>query len=413
MPGVFPQATVKNYNNPQNIATLGTNYYGQRFITEPNYRAKDALITTNTGTAGAPYGWASDASSGVTNGRFNSDVVTYSLDIIGTTTFKKFIEDTQIDFVYSAFAGSNNGLTVPQYTGRSIQVGRMFKAEPGNADDHRLIEGETPMGQKLEAERLQFDIRFFGAVWKYTDMTEQLSTRELIASIRDVVAYHAKAVMELEQKEEILNSGNYLIGSGGASIELAGAFDPDDVRDAEQYLVTHGAKPITGIVGGTDKFESAGLNPSYVMITNPASMSTIESKPYVVATEPNGFLALKRYSNGGVGFHAAEMGSVARNTRVLQSNRAPIFVAGSTITGSGLTGTVPASTTLAISTIFAKDAYMTTGMAGQMGPKFYTVGDSGGNAADPLAQLRFIGYKMNCKTVIWDPQLIVNLVHKI
>lgn len=412
MPTIFDRSSVGTLNNPASISTLNnTPYLGQISKTGPNYAANDTIITSNIDTNG-PYKWVSATSSGITGGKFNANVVAHPLDIIGTTYFQKFIASSQREFVYSMFMSGNEGLRVNANNGNTVEIGRLKKPEPSSTADHILVEGETPKGQTLEAERFSFKINFYGAIWKFTDLSQKLGVAEIINTINQQVGHHAKALMELDVKETLVSGGNWILAGGATTLITVTEPAMGDMRTIEEFYQNYDADPIVPMNGPSGNTATQTIPASYVMIAPTRGIRALEAKAYDAKTEPYGWRPLSMIPNGGK-FHDAELGWVGTSIRVMYSNRAPLFKTGDTVDMSGLSSGT-ATFSIAIATVFAQNAYTMVGMDGAaMSPTFYSQGGKGGDLFDPLDQIRTIGYKMSGKTIIWDPQKVINYAYKV
>ena len=252
-----------------------------------------------------------------------------------------------------------------------------------------LTEGVTPDGQSLAFTSFTVDLVQYGSVVKFTDVLLKTHEDDLIQVASELLGEQAGQTKD-ELVRDVLNAGTNVVYSGGAAdrASVSAPVSATELKAARRILDRNNAKKITSFVKPSQGYNTTPLPPSYVAITHPDIVFTLQSL--------SGWRPVETYYSQGGLIDEGEVGAW-NNIRFIATTNAKIWA------GAGSGGVDVYSILVMGARAYGVVKHDALGFA-----SFYEPLGSAGEA-DPLHQRAAMGWKMMTASAILNDDFIVRI----
>jgi N4-gp56 family major capsid protein len=261
---------------------------------------------------------------------------------------------------------------------------------------HRLTEGETPLGETVNAQDIEATLSQFHALYRYSDRVADLYEDDVPGEMKRLVGERMGLVLEMERWGKLRAGTNvfYPLSSvtsrasvGGAAGHLlsAGLF-----RRVARSLSNNLAPKVTGILDASVKIGTAPIEAAFVVVCH----SDLEAD---LRSQLSGFVHVSEYGNRQV-MHENELGSWEQFRFVTSPHLAPYLLQGGTHTAgvylaNGAPNTGSNASDVYPMLVMAEDCYGDVMLRGANAMQVFTQSPGTTSSSDPLGQRGHVGAK--------------------
>jgi N4-gp56 family major capsid protein len=264
---------------------------------------------------------------------------------------------------------------IPKRQGATGNWRRFTSLAPATAP---LVEGVTPVGDRLVVQNVTATVQGYGKYVYLTDLLDMAGIDPVATETVELMGENAAETLDMVVRDVVARGTNVYRVNGRAnrgSVRAGDIMDGATMRRARRIMARNNAKPIPG----------AG---AYIGIIHPdVSFDIMGDAAWVNA---NQYAGSQKIFDGEIG--------KLHGVRYIETTLAPIF-AGQGFGGIDVYGTI----------IIAANAYGVPDIAGSSKPKTIIKSLGSGGTSDPLEQRSSIGWKAYLAAVRLDELCILRV----
>lgn len=261
-----------------------------------------------------------------------------------------------------------------------------------------LVEGVTPVGNKLANQDYTVTLAQYGDYITITDVIQDTHTDPILQQATDILGEQAALTVETLRFNTLKAGTNVFYANGVAGRNnVVAAITLADQRRITTALNRQNAKKITSVVASTPDFNTKSVEASYMAVCHPDLETDIRSM--------TGFVPVASYGPHTSTFEG-EIGSVEQVRYLTSTVIAPWADAGGT--KGAMRSTSGTNADVYPILFFARDAFGIVPLKGKssMTPMVVNPKPAPG---DPLAQRGTVGWKLWTSTVILQEAFMARL----
>ena len=300
---------------------------------------------------------------------------------VGVQAVGKLLAHAEFENVVTKFA------TIFPFKDNKGQVIRFRRLVPNVISTKPLVEGVTPPSKAVRSEIVDFRIKQYGAVYRFSDWVDTLHEENISSEIVELAGVEASHVREFVLWG-YLRSGTQVFRAGGAATraQIDSVFSISTVDAATNLLRRNFAREVTEMVNATPNVGTEPIGAGFLAFGHIDLWHDIY--------EMDTFVPTYRYGDARKATSNYEIGSLRGNVRVLLAPHLPYWPdAGETVANApGMRSDNNVRANVYPLVIVGREAYGAIPLKG-MNSVGLTAKKAEPTDSDPLAQRHFVAWK--------------------
>ena len=200
-----------------------------------------------------------------------------------------------------------------------------------DAAAHQIQEGVSPIPDKLDAVDYTVTMKYYGAVYYYTNFVQDMYEDDIPKYQKMQLGQRMGLVREKIREGALRGCTNRYYAGGTSRATVDGKITMDALRSITSQLKLNHADFITSVVKAGPMFNTASVEPSFVVYVGPTGENDVRNLP--------GFTKVVEYGGNTTPFHPLEIGAVDNFRFIVGPELATIPNAGAAVGSTGLYST--------------------------------------------------------------------------
>lgn len=245
-----------------------------------------------------------------------------------------------------------------------------------------LAEGTTPTPNTITFQDITVTLQNYGILYKYSSKVELMYEDDIPGEMVKQTGETLGEAMELV-RYGVLKAGSVVIYANGASRSAVNtAISLNVLRKAARTLESNRAKKVTQRIAPSVNFETAPIQPAFIVFVHTDMVADVRSLP--------GFVKVEEYGSFKP-VHDREFGSCEDFRFVSSPLLAPFLAAGAAVGVSGMLSVGAANVDVYPSIVLAADAWGQVALKGMKAVTPTVLKPSTVNHANPLGMFGYVG----------------------